>query len=90
MGKAEVTLVDIGDVSSGQEMIRISRRDAYLSSEGTAVVPPTMPTRETLHALLLEMLSKPQSGLDEDISAKDDIIQVTSQNKIEVKSPDEL
>ena len=77
-------------VSSGQEMIRISRRDAYLSSEGTAVVPPAVPTRETLHALLLEMLSKPQSALDEDASAKDDIVQVTSRNRIEVKSPDEL
>ncbi|XP_075228835.1 ER degradation enhancer, mannosidase alpha-like 2 isoform X2 [Lycorma delicatula] len=50
---------DVGDSSGGQGMIRISRRDAYFSSEGTAVIPQFY--REHLRKLLLEMLAKPQS-----------------------------
>lgn len=69
-------------------MIRISRRDAYLSSEGTAVVPPTTPTRETLRALLLEMLSKPRPERGE--HDRDSLIQVKSRNRIGLKNPDEL
>lgn len=86
VGKAEVTMVDVGDLSNGQDMIKISRRNAYLSSEGTAVVPPTSssPMRETLRAILLDFFSKPEA------EREDEIVQVQMRNKMVLKQPDEL
>ncbi|XP_046676855.1 ER degradation-enhancing alpha-mannosidase-like protein 3 [Homalodisca vitripennis] len=86
VGKSEVTMVDVGDLSNGQDMIKISRRNAYLSSEGTAVVPPTSPTRETLRAILLDIFSKPHPAQKD----QDDIVQVKSRNRMVLKQPDEL
>lgn len=85
---AEITMVDVGDVSNGQDMIKISRRNAYLSSEGTAVLPSTTSsalTQESLRAFLLDLFSKPDKKLHQD-----DIVQVDTQNRIDRKQPDEL
>ncbi|RZF46374.1 hypothetical protein LSTR_LSTR007907 [Laodelphax striatellus] len=63
--------------STNQGSIRISRRDAYLSSEGTAVVPPFY--RQHLRKLLLEMLAKPQAeqwlGKARGTIDRDDLVQ---------------
>lgn len=87
VGKVEVAMVDVGDIPNGRDMIKISRRNAYLSSEGTAVVPPTTPTRESLRAILLEMFSKP---LAERENKEDEIVQVKKRNRLAFKGADEL
>lgn len=84
VSKAEITMVDVGDLANDQDMIKISRRNAYLSSEGTAVVPPTSPTRETLRAILLDLFSKPED------EREDEIVQVHMGKKMVLKQPDEL
>lgn len=87
VGKVEVAMVDVGDIPNGRDMIKISRRNAYLSSEGTAVFPSTTPLRESLRAILLEMFSKPPAERE---IKEDEIVQVKKRNRLPFKGADEL
>jgi hypothetical protein len=91
VGKGEVEQVDIGDVSS-QEVIRISRRDAYLSSEGTAVMPPPPGRLQDVlvtmqeHALKEALSNLAQDAVSTPATLSEDDIVIRRRHKL----PDEL